>query len=211
VLFPAIIEMQKRKQLALLRQGLSRIYLFVFLGILPIVAVGVVYAQEIINLLFGASYLAAAPALRILFVASLLYALAAVNNAFLSGVGKPMLTARSVFTAGGINVVLNILLVPSYGIVGAASATLVSIICMLAMGIRYVQRSISFKVPWRGCIIGLLSVGIFLAVEILCKEYLPMQNWMKLVVGGAIGAVAYVLLLVMTRTISVKDVTDLLR
>jgi O-antigen/teichoic acid export membrane protein len=110
-----------------------------------------------------------------------------------------------------VNLVINILLVPSLGMVGAAIGTLVSLICMLTMSTHYVRKIVPFVLPWKGIITGFCCALVFIIVEVLCKQYLPMQNWTKLLIGAVAGGVLYIGLLLATKTLSKEDLTLLRR
>ncbi len=79
-----------------------------------------------VNLLFGASYAAAGPMLAVLVWAGLFANIGVARNAYLLAVNKPRLLLYAVLTGAVSNVLLNLLLIPSYGGMGAAFASCVS-------------------------------------------------------------------------------------
>lgn len=89
-----------------------------------VVALGMsVLAGPVVNLLFGAAYMDAVPALQISIWTGLSVAMSAVHGKWLLAEGLQKLGL--VYTTAGalINVGLNLLLIPRYGITGAAWAT----------------------------------------------------------------------------------------
>ncbi len=99
---------------------------FVTLVAIPIVAVGIIFATPIITLVFGTAY---APAIRTfqLLLATILivYPATLLGNAiFAYDKQKSFLTFVLVAIFG--NAVFNLLLIPSYGIEGAATATIIT-------------------------------------------------------------------------------------
>ncbi len=108
----------------------------------PVALAGAVVAPDLLGLLFGQDYLEATLALRVLFVyAGVTY----VSMAF----GVPLMAwddersyLRAVLGGGVANVVLNVALIPRFGIAGAAVATLASeAIVMVGMAVRYRRLS----------------------------------------------------------------------
>lgn len=104
----------------------------------PLALAGAVFAPDLLALLFGTEYLGAGAALRVLFVyAALIY----VSMTF----GVPLMAwndekayMRAVLGGSAANIVLNLALIPRYGIVGAATATFLSeAIVMVGMAVRY--------------------------------------------------------------------------
>ncbi len=79
-----------------------------------------------VNLLFGASYAAAGPMLAVLVWAGLFANIGVARNAYLLAVNKPRLLLYAVLTGAVSNVLLNLLLIPAYGGMGAAFASCVS-------------------------------------------------------------------------------------
>jgi len=99
---------------------------YLLLGGLFLSAVFAVLAEPIVQLLFGAAYAPAADALRLLSPAVLFIFLRRQATSVLDNVDLRSSTVWAF--AGGVatNIVLNSLLVPSYGYLGAATATSVS-------------------------------------------------------------------------------------
>ena len=92
----------------------------------PICTFGAIFAGPILVLLFGEAYAGGRAALLILMIASGVgYLVVAFGGTLIAWNGERTYTAA--VTAGALlNVVLNLLLIPRFGIVGAATATLTS-------------------------------------------------------------------------------------
>ncbi len=92
--------------------------------ILPMAAGGIVLAGPLLAFMFGNEYAAGARAFQILLASIALLALhGSTHNVFVA-LDRSALEAGIFGVAAGLNVVLNLLLIPRYGLVGAASATL---------------------------------------------------------------------------------------
>jgi O-antigen/teichoic acid export membrane protein len=123
--FPGLVQLRSSDP-ELFQIKLQRLYnLLAFLGYA--VAVPVTYiAPWLVQLLFGAAYQSAAPLLSVLIWAGLFANLTVVRNAHFIALewGKALLWST---TLGAVsNVVLNVILIPRYGALGAAIATCVS-------------------------------------------------------------------------------------
>lgn len=86
-----------------------------------------------IAMTFGWEYVEGARALQILTIGTFLSALLGLNSNVLSSIGETKYIAGAQAGAAVLNVILNILLIPRYGIEGAATATLVSAIVLNAI------------------------------------------------------------------------------
>ena len=122
----------------------------------PFAFAGVVLAPAVVDLLFGAEYAAAVPALRILLVYS--------TVTYVSmGFGVPLLTwneerayLRAVVVGGVANVALNVALIAPLGTTGAALATLgseVAVLLGMAFHFRRVTGAVHLAPLVRGVVL----------------------------------------------------------
>ena len=124
-LFPAIINAKNiGRELYLNR--LQKLY-----DLLAWIAIGIsipvsFFSSEIINLLYGSKYLSSAPILTIYIWAGASVFLGVASSQYL--VAENLTRISFVRTSLGMiaNVILNIILIPIYGIIGSAFATLIS-------------------------------------------------------------------------------------
>ncbi|NJE06960.1 flippase [Thermococcus sp. M39] len=99
---------------------------WIFLLTLPIFSVMFLFPEATILFIFGEKYVSAAPALQILALGFMFHTFLGLNGLTLVVIGQPKLNMIGDTFAVISNVVLNVLLIPRYGIVGAAIATAVS-------------------------------------------------------------------------------------
>jgi O-antigen/teichoic acid export membrane protein len=85
------------------------------------------YAQEIVLLLFGESYIPSIKILKYLIIATLLLYANTFISAFYNAIGFEKKVFFSTLIAAMSNVVLNSLLIPSYQAVGAIVGTIISL------------------------------------------------------------------------------------
>jgi O-antigen/teichoic acid export membrane protein len=77
----------------------------------------------VVRAFFGAAYVPAAPALAVLTAGLFVRALVGLNGDVAKAIDRPKIELRSVAVAVVVDVALNAVLIPRYGIVGAAAAT----------------------------------------------------------------------------------------
>ena len=85
-----------------------------------------IFSSQIIHLLFGAEFAPAAPVLTIYIWAGIAVFLGVASSQYLINENLTRLSFIRSFVGMVINVVLNLILIPIYGIVGSAFATLIS-------------------------------------------------------------------------------------
>ncbi len=96
------------------------------LGFVPILAVTALVAEPVIRIMFGSDFEGAAPALRILCAAILFYGVTSILSQFLAARGLPWVVVVVWALGFVLNLGLNLALVPSMGIEGAALASLIA-------------------------------------------------------------------------------------
>lgn len=100
----------------------------------------VLFAEWIIPFVLSPYYLALIPALTIQVGSVVLFAAFSSAGTLLTSRGTPLYEAIPVWISLAINVALNVLLVPQYGLVGAATATSVSFLLRTIMGTILIER-----------------------------------------------------------------------
>jgi O-antigen/teichoic acid export membrane protein len=96
---------------------------WVSLATLPFVLVFSLFASDAITAFFGASYTPAAPALAVLVGGLFIRALTGLNGDMVRAIDRSRIEFYAAAGGIGANVLLNVILIPQYGIVGAAIAT----------------------------------------------------------------------------------------
>jgi len=142
---------------ALYAQGkvgeLKRVYQiltkWIFLLTLPIFAMMFLFPEATIGFFFGAKYVSAAPALQILALGFMFHTFLGLNGLSLVVIGESRFVMYSTLISAVINVVLNALLIPLYGIEGAATATAVSyFVTNVLNSLRLYQRTEIHPFSW---------------------------------------------------------------
>lgn len=103
---------------------LSFKYLLLF--IIPSAAWFLFFSKDVIVLLFGAQFSLSGPVLSILLFAEIFVFMGVINNAILIAADQQKLDPFFTGTSAVINIVLNLILIPKYGITGAAVASALS-------------------------------------------------------------------------------------
>ncbi|MEK6844006.1 MAG: flippase [Nanoarchaeota archaeon] len=103
---------------------------WLFFTNLPILILLFLFPEGFLNILFGKEFIVAADSLRILTIGVLFLSFGGVSTRLLGMLGKSKKILFDVTATAIINLILNILLIPKYGITGAAVATSFSFIVL---------------------------------------------------------------------------------
>lgn len=127
VLLPSISELKAKKETNEIKEYVKKAYLLSFVVILPATFLSIYFSEGIISLLFpGPGYSEAAAPLRILFIGTAFLGLFTLNSGVYQGLGAPKTPMKILAAAAILDILLNVLLIPPYGIHGAAIASTVS-------------------------------------------------------------------------------------
>jgi antigen flippase len=103
-------------------------------------------ATPVVRVAFGTRFLPAVPAFLILCVAIVFYGANSMISIFFSSCGQPWVTVWIWFGAAILNIGLNILTIPRWGIVGASVSSLVTYLALFVaqygIAVRYVRVGI---------------------------------------------------------------------
>jgi O-antigen/teichoic acid export membrane protein len=136
---------------------------------LPIGIGATFLAEPIVGLVFGSEYLPAAPALRLLGWSAALIVLRGTFRQGLLAAGHQALDLRCSTFSVALNMALNFVLIPMYGILGAAVATVTSEVAWLALAVYlfrgHVMSLSLLPFLWRPLMGAVVMVCCFLAVS----------------------------------------------
>jgi O-antigen/teichoic acid export membrane protein len=142
VLLPASSDLHARGDKAALRVLYTRATRLIILVVLSIVTPAMILSRRLLELWLGSAFAArSAVPFQLLLVAYLILALSAIPYYITFGIGRPRVAALFCGLATGINIALIFLLVPRYGVVGAATSLAISVFPIL-IWIFWLEREI---------------------------------------------------------------------
>lgn len=120
---PVILEAKKKDQ-GKYEKSVSRLYsITVYMGVVQ-AAVFTVFASLIVKVLYGDDYIAAVPVLRVLVWYIAFSYMGTVRNVWILAEGKQKLLWKLNLAGAAANAAINAILIPYFGAVGAAAASL---------------------------------------------------------------------------------------
>lgn len=158
---------------------------------LPLFLLLLLFPERIISLTFGAKYAEGATALAILSVGFFVHSVVGLNGSALTAFGRTRTIMWDNVATATVNVVLNLLLIPRYGIVGAAVATTVSYLLLNLLYSVQLHREIGVQ-PLTASLVrpALISLVLVLAIRWFVLTFFGLDA--LVVVGfGLLFALAY--------------------
>jgi len=133
------------------------------------------FAKEIIVALFGQSFISSVFPFQILVIGTVIFGIFKSIGSILPGIGRPDLSFKIHAVGATVNVVLNVSLIPRFGIEGAAVATITSFMTIIALSIYSIVKltEININVKWYASVftITLLAMAVFSVFSELINLY----------------------------------------
>ncbi len=206
VIFPMSSELWIKKDRKRLHDGIRLMHKYAFVIIVPIIFTGFAFSNLFIHLFFGGEYTSGSLALQILLVGVLFYIVASINNSIISGIGKPETVTKIIFAAGLLNIALNIVLIPTYGINGAAIATSVSYLLTLFLSTHRLTKYVEIDFPLKEWLKSIFSAIFFVSGVFLIKESLNINPWFELVISVSVAGLIYMAVIYFLRIVDLKEI-----
>ncbi len=189
-MLPAASEALSLKNNHVIEKYVVYSYRYMILVLLPLCALIILFGQPILAIIFPRAplaYLVAGGALTILVVAMAFFSIYIVSSSISQGLGKPYLPMYFLIFGSIVNLILTWLLVPLYGLNGAAAATAVATLIIMSFSVWKVLEISNTQLPYgnlvkiafasvlTGIIIGLIPktiIGLLIAILVFSFIYL---------------------------------------
>ena len=144
VLGPTIATLYSEGKVRQLERLIQRSILAVF-AISLLLGGTIIALSKYLLLIFGSEFVIGATAMNILIGGQIFNALTGPVGLVLNMTGHQTKTAIATGLSAFLNIVLNALLIPRYGIIGAAMATTISMITINAIKVMFVQKILNIS------------------------------------------------------------------
>ncbi len=203
VFYPMISETYaQKKDYKMLCNSVNK---WIFFLTLPILCLLIIFSRNILNIFFGGAYTQGYLVLIVIASSYLIYSTAAVSHSLLFLFKKTKHVFFNTIFSFGVNITLNLLLIPKYGILGAAIATGSSLLLrtlLISVEAFYFTKIIPFRPNFFKSILGSVIAS---AVILLILQYLPI-NLLMLILYGIIFLVVYILVLLLLKSFEKDDI-----
>ena len=209
VIFPMSSELWIKKK-EYLQKGVTFLQKYSFALVIPFALIMFSFPEIIIRLLFGESYVPAASALKILAIGTIIFTVASINSTVINAVNKPKLNTKIILMGAVLNIILNFILIPKFGIVGAALATSTSYLLILLISTYKLKHILKNEFQWFNWLKSLGSGAIFVFVIWILKRTLYLNAWLELAICIVVALIIYILLLFLFKIIDKKEIKEIM-
>ena len=205
---PLVTKEYSKGNMETVKQLSQQVGKWIFMMSAPFFVLLILFPGTFINILFGAEYLVAENALRFLAAGVLFSAIFGISEDLISMKGKSKLILINVSVTAIINIILNLIFIPLYGITGAGFATMISMIILNLLFVFQSYKSLSIiplrRKVWNISLILIVSAGSLL----LIKSFIG-TDLLSLAIGGIFFISLYALLILITGCLDKNDLSIL--
>lgn len=173
----------------------ARMFTYILAGFGSIAVGMTVFAQDLIGLVAGEQFSASAAAVAPLAAGTIAYATTQVTAGGISLTGRTGYLALYSWLAAGINIVLNLLLIPRFGMVGSAWATAAAYVSLTAAYLVTSRRLWPFTYPWRRAATVILLTALAMTLGAILPASLGAFPWVGMLVLKVAYCLAFVAML----------------
>jgi len=147
-LWPKVSRWGAIGELELIEESLSRAFTYSLILAVPVLAGGVLLGDRLLYFLYGAEFARGHTALMILLVVQIVNIFMFFSTSYISALNRVKDLFKVTIVAAAANIVLNIILIPMMGIVGAAVATLLTMLLNAVLARRILSQMITIRIEY---------------------------------------------------------------
>jgi len=202
--YPMINREFSRKNFGMIKELSKQVEKWIFMIGLPLSMIMILFPGEIITLLFGADYILAESVLKILAIGTFFYSMSLIPYNLLLMNGKSKIILLNIIIVSVLNIILNILLIPKYGLEGAAFSTTFSFVVLTLMYFIQIKSYASFVPLRRKMINSVISMSIPALIIIYIRQFLPTDSF-SIFIQCSFLVLSYLFLTIITRVFDKND------
>lgn len=170
----------------------------------------ILISKPLIGLVFGRQYLGAVPVLQVLSIYAIVYSVNIVTSEALDYLGQAKYRALAQGVTSSLNVILNIILIPIFGVLGAAIATVITYSLYTSANLYVIWSEFELRVRW---LLRYLSMIIIVSIIMSVIVYTLIDNissFMTLFAVIIIGVIVWGFLITITGLLDYRRIISVL-
>jgi len=210
VLFPAFSKLNPQNEPKILKSVFVSSVKYTAMFLIPATTAVMVLSEPMIGTLFGEQWVYAPLYLTLYVIKNLFsgFGNLSVNN-LLTGIGKTKIVMKFSLLRLLLGVVLSFLLIPSLGVIGVILVYLVAGVPSVFLGLRWIWKHYNVTVDWGSSARIYLASAVSAAITFVILNFLNTADWMKLIVGGIIFLIIYIIVAPSIGAVDQDDIQNL--
>lgn len=211
VLFPMMSRWATDGNFAGVSSTLSRAFSFSLVLAVPVIVGGIILSDRLLYFLYGAGFVAGTPAFIILLLVQLAIVGVMLQTTCLNALDFPKQAFIATGVSAVLNIIMNIALIPLFGITGAAVATLLSVSLNAFLVFHFLSQHIPVSLE-RVPVLGIILSGLTMGAVVLAFRWISgIPSFLFLISAVLLGGVVYFLTLFRLDRSLRKELGDLVR
>lgn len=192
---PIYVKIYHQEGLEKTREFLARCLNIYLVAIIPVCAGFYAVSDSLFLTLASSKYQEAAVFSPLILVANLVLGMNSILNAGLFLNKKSTTIMAIMLTAGVVNIVSNLILIPAMGLMGAAMSTMIACLVAAGMTVLFSYKHLSIPLKFENVFISLLLSALMIFALHWVRMSNPVMNLsVKIILGGCIVIVGFLLL-----------------
>jgi len=200
VLLPFVTSSYHKYDIDQTKKYITEIIRYSFLIILPIVVLFCLYADNIINLIYGVNYQSAGNILKILIFGLMGLGLISIFSNIMIGINQEKRMIKYSLIGLVTAIIMNIILVQRIGLIGGAISTTISAYTVATLSIVFIKNELKIRIN----IFSILKIIVSILLIMLIACFIRGIS-INFVVKAIVLYVVYFLFLVLLQEINSKD------
>ena len=194
ILWPKVSRWGKIREMKNIEESLSRAINYSLIMAVPVLIVGILLGDKLLHFLYGAQFDKGYSILVVLLLSQIINVFQFIFTMYLGALDFQKESFKVTALAVSANIVLNILLIPVIGIMGAAIATMVTMGLNAVLAQRVLSNKMTIRIEYGG-ILNILKASFVMALFLGSYRLLimPSNVWLTLL-PVVLAAVVYVVL-----------------
>ncbi|MBW2990331.1 flippase [Candidatus Woesearchaeota archaeon] len=211
VILPLISELWTKKRKDYLASGLKVLEKYTFAVVFPVILAVFAFSRLVLSLMFGAEYAAGDVTMQVLLIGILFMAMFSIYSTVFSGIGRPGISTKILLQGALINFVLNLLIIPKLGMLGAAITSLITYFYVFLISVFKLRKIIKVTLPWLNWGKTTLAGFFMLFLILLLKKIIFMNVYLEAVLVAVIAGIVYLCLIFTLKVADLKELKEFLR
>jgi O-antigen/teichoic acid export membrane protein len=211
VLFPWWSRWHAKNDINMIELSLSKATTYCLLLAIPATTGGIILSENLLYFLYGESFESGANTLIILLFVQVASIFMLLLTMCLNAVNKPRESFMVTLVSAVLNIIFNLLLIPAFGILGAALATLLTMSINTFLAYILLKPIVKLSLERDSISYMILSSIVMALVVLAYTYYLKIENFASLCSIVLIGACIYFIILFTLDKNLKKEIKNLLK
>ncbi len=206
IILPFVSEMWAKKEKNELSKMAGFSIKILLVLIIPAIVVMEAISQNIIIFLFGDKFAPAVPVLQVLIIGMLFYSFIPLLVTLILGTNNPKENIKIWASMGIINIVLDIIFIPLFGPMGAATSLTIAYFVGVLVAFRATKKTISITIQYKNIIKSIIGGLIILVVLHHIKILIQFTAVVEALILIVIATVLYSMYIFAVKIVDKKDI-----